>query len=85
MSNGRVPYLLGGVLVAGFAALSIMSFNSLRSDINRTSEIVLWSVIKESNDKNVISTCIGAYSNPQRSLKTGSAGQPSSGYFFAGW
>ena len=61
MSNGRLPYLLGGALVAGFAALSIMSFNALRSDINRTSEIVLWSVVKDSTDKNVLASYLDRY------------------------
>jgi murein DD-endopeptidase MepM/ murein hydrolase activator NlpD len=61
MSNARIPYLMGGVLVAGFAALSILSYNALRTDVNRTSEIVFWSVIKDSTDKNVLSAYLTRY------------------------
>jgi hypothetical protein len=61
MSNARIPYLMGGVLVAGFAALSILSYNALRTDVNRTSEIVFWSVIKDSTDRNVLSAYLTRY------------------------
>lgn len=61
MSNARIPYLMGGVLVAGFAALSILSYNSLRTDVNRTSEIMFFSVIKDSTDKNVLSAYLDRY------------------------
>ena len=63
MTNARLPYLMGGVLVAGFAALSIMSYNALRTDIGRTSEIVFWSAIKDSNDKLVLTAYLERYPN----------------------
>ncbi|MBL8707056.1 MAG: DUF4384 domain-containing protein, partial [Rhodospirillales bacterium] len=61
MTNARLPYLMGGVLVAGFAALSIMSYNALRNDISRTSEIVYWSAIKDSTDKVVLASYLERY------------------------
>ena len=50
MTNARLPYLMGGVLVAGFAALSIMSYNALRTDIGRTSEIVFYTCLLYTSD-----------------------------------
>ncbi|MCK6453182.1 MAG: DUF4384 domain-containing protein [Alphaproteobacteria bacterium] len=61
MNQTKLPYVLGGAMVVGFAALSILSYNALRSDMSRTSEIVFFSAIKDSTDKAVLASYLDRY------------------------
>ncbi len=61
MTQAKLPYVLGGAMVFGFAALSILSYNALRSDMSRTSEIVFFSAIKDSTDKAVLASYLDRY------------------------
>ena len=61
MNQTKLSYVFGGALVVGFAAVSILSYNSLRTDVNRMSEVMFFSAIKDSTDKTVLATYFERY------------------------
>ncbi|MGQ0674698.1 MAG: DUF4384 domain-containing protein [Rhodospirillales bacterium] len=59
----RTKLLIGGVAlaVAGAATLSLMSFTALRNEVNRTSDIVYWTAVKDSADAALVGTYLERY------------------------
>ena len=57
----RTTNVVGGVLIAGFAALSILSYNSLRNDITRVGDMAYWAAVKDSGDTAILASYVERY------------------------
>jgi hypothetical protein len=59
----RTKLLAGGAVlaVAGVAALSLVSFVSLRNEVNRTSDVVYWTAVKDSADAALVGSYLERY------------------------
>ena len=59
----RTKLLTGGLVlaVAGVATLSVMSFTALRHEVNRTSDVVYWTAVKDSTDAALVATYLERY------------------------
>jgi hypothetical protein len=59
----RTKLLTGGAVlaVAGVAALSLVSFVSLRNEVNRTSDVVYWTAVKDSADAALVGSYLERY------------------------
>jgi hypothetical protein len=59
----RTKLMMGGFVlaVAGASTLAVVSFTALRNEVNRTSDVVYWTAVKDSADAALVGTYLERY------------------------